>query len=135
MSDHYILSGPASMDGNPIPTSWDVWARWFQDTREERRVRVTAILDDGTATDVDFYDEVMLAVSTVFLGLDHSFGLGQSPVLWESLVFKDGSSLGCSMRRYASLEAAKTGHQKLVNFLCHRMTARLPINDDIDFPN
>lgn len=47
-------------------------------------------------------------ISTVFLGVDPSFGLGP-PVLWETMVFgHDGDPLDCE--RYTSAEAARAGH-------------------------
>lgn len=57
--------------------------------------------------------EVM--VSTVFLGLDHSFNFmdsGHAPVLWETMVF--GGPVDQEMDRYTSLEAAKAGHEVMV---------------------
>lgn len=52
-------------------------------------------------------------VSTVFLGLDHSFGYGQ-PLLFESMVFKDGSWNDLDSRRYATWDEAIAGHGELV---------------------
>jgi hypothetical protein len=60
------------------------------------------------------YDERRdgIRVSTVFLGLDHSFGNGP-PVLWETMVFgADGDEQHCE--RYTSFEAAVTGHERNV---------------------
>lgn len=72
------------------------WARWFENA--QRRVAWTSI-----APGVD--------VSTVFLGLDHSFGGGQA-VLWETLVF--GGPLDGEMDRYTSRAAAEAGHAAMV---------------------
>lgn len=49
------------------------WARWFERGVDQRRV---ASEDIG-----DYF------VSTVFLGLDHSFGRGELPILFETMVF------------------------------------------------
>ena len=46
-------------------------------------------------------------VSTIFLGLDHSFGDG-SPLLFETTVF--GGSLDQEMDRYATWDEAVAGH-------------------------
>lgn len=46
-------------------------------------------------------------VSTVFLGIDHSFRSGP-PVLWETMVF--GNSDDSRQTRYRSAEAALRGH-------------------------
>lgn len=50
-------------------------------------------------------------VSTVFLGLDHSFDDGP-PVLFETLVF--GGPLDEEMERYHAWEEAEKGHQDMV---------------------
>lgn len=51
------------------------WARWFETAREERIVARTDLKD--------------VYVSTVFMGLDHNFGLGNKPILWETIVFEN----------------------------------------------
>src|SRR2546421_3285155 len=81
MSDKYILDS----DGNPKPCD-DLmeWARWF-----ERRDRVVKQEYVGTQF-----------VSTVFLGLDHSFGQGP-PLLYETMILHgthDGYQTRCSTR-------------------------------------
>ncbi len=53
-------------------------------------------------------------VSTVFLGLDHSFGQG-SPVLWETMVF--GGDRDQEMHRYSSKKEAIKHHDELVKEL------------------
>jgi hypothetical protein len=50
-------------------------------------------------------------LSTVFLGLDHGIG-GQSPVLFESMIF-GGAELDESTERYSSWDEAEVGHSKL----------------------
>lgn len=48
-------------------------------------------------------------VSTVYLGLDHSFGT-ESPILWETMVFP-----GCDVCvRYCTYEEAMQGHREVV---------------------
>ena len=61
MTDHYILS----ISGDPIPEP-DVmkWALWFEAHNADRQLARTE-LEDG------------IIVSTIFLGLDHSFGHGE----------------------------------------------------------
>jgi hypothetical protein len=53
----------------------------------------------------------MVEISTVFLGLDHSFGQGP-PLLFESMVF--GGEDDGEMVRYSTWEEAETGHKLLV---------------------
>lgn len=68
---------------------------------ENRRVMKT-ILRDGSS------------VSTVFLGLDHSFGQG-TPILFETLGIHNGEHY--CMNRYPTYEAALTGHRETVEEL------------------
>lgn len=67
MSDKYILDehGEPQAESDLV-----VWAVWFENT--ERHI-VNDTFGDAR-------------VSTVFLGLDHSFGVGP-PILWETMVF------------------------------------------------
>lgn len=81
--------------GEPVPTTdVQLWGEWFQDVAN-RRVALNVI--EG------------VEVSTVFLGLDHSFRADGPPVLWETLVF--GGPLDGEMERYTSRAAAVAGHQ------------------------
>lgn len=99
MSDKYIL------DDKGLPVEEPdmlVWARWFETMGKQRIVAHTTIGDD-------------VYVSTVFLGLDHSFGAGPSPVLWETMVF--GGPHDQYQKRYCSREEAERGHQKAVEMV------------------
>jgi hypothetical protein len=90
--------------GNPVAEPDIItWARWFE--RHNRVVMQTAFKDQG------------IAVSTVFLGLNHQFGDGP-PLLWETMVFDNLPSFAESYcDRYSSLEEAKKGHQKAVEWV------------------
>lgn len=84
----YIL-----VDGEAVPSD-DLmeWARWMGEA--DRSVARTLV---GSSS-----------VSTVFLGLDHSFSMGGPPVLWETAVFCGGE---CDIvNRYTSEAKAKAGH-------------------------
>ncbi len=57
-----------------------------------------------------------LAVSTVWLGLDHSYGAGGDPVIFETMVFpswSDMSEMDCA--RYRTEEEAIEGHWQIVD--------------------
>lgn len=90
MSEKYILDGH-----DPVPVD-DVieWARWFETAK--RRVAETEV---GP-----------ILVSTVFIGLDHSFGAGP-PLLFETMTFGDGDH---RMRRYSTWDEAAAGHEEVV---------------------
>jgi len=97
MSDHYILKDKKAISVDVIE-----WARWFE--KADRKVAHTKI---GEAT-----------ISTVFLGLDHSFGLGP-PLIYETMVF--GGKLDEEMERYSTWEQAEAGHAAMVERV--RMTS------------
>ena len=87
--------------GNPEPVD-DViaWGEWFERAgRDGSRIVARDRDEHPGAPDV--------LVSTVFLGLDHSFTDGP-PLLWETLIF--GGPHDGEMWRYASRAAALAGH-------------------------
>lgn len=103
---YYMLNAA----GDVVPTS-DVrtWAEWFETA--DRHVAETIV---GP-----------YVVSTVFLGLDHSFEAGK-PVLWETMIFpldpKRGDRwLDVDCRRYTSRADALAGHEAM----CATVTASL----------
>lgn len=55
-------------------------------------------------------------VSTVWLGLDHSFGDGP-PLIFETMVFAEGSSMDEDCRRYATQAQAQAGHVEMVTIV------------------
>lgn len=79
-----------------IPESLEQWAKWFGDS-EGRRIGLTHIGD--------------ITVSTVCLGLDHSFGHGR-PLWYETMIF--GGDHDEFQERYETLEEAKVGHDAAV---------------------
>ena len=89
MIDKYIL-----VYGKPTPCDdLMAWAQWFE---VADRIVQRDIVGD-------------VAVSTVFLGMDHSFGQG-APVLWETMIF--GGQHDHYQERYSPLAAARAGHAK-----------------------
>lgn len=89
------------LDENGTPLQVDdvvAWGLWFETA--ERHVADDA--DEGTG----------VRVSTVFLGLDHNFGFGGPPLLYETLIF--GGPLDGEMSRYATREEALAGHREMV---------------------
>ena len=94
VTDRYILSE----DGKEAIPEPDLlkWAKWFESG--SRIVRHTQVTKD-------------IRVSTVFLGIDHSFG-GGPPLLWETLVF--GGPLDGHMNRYSNYADAVNGHEEML---------------------
>jgi hypothetical protein len=91
MSDYYILDGHKTR-----AVDAKTWATWWK--KNDRHVGNDTI--NGSR------------ISTVFLGLDHSFGDGP-PMLFETLVF-DGPLDG-EMERYETWKQAEIGHRTMVN--------------------
>lgn len=92
MIERYILDDAGKPIAEPDLMKW---ARWFE--KAPRHLVLTEMND--------------ICVSTVFLGLDHSFGVGP-PLLFESMVFAGQRAI--DQRRYATVEEAKAGHNELV---------------------
>jgi len=88
------------------------WAEWFETT--DRVVEKTMVGD--------------WEVSTVFLGLDHNFGSGGKPVLWETMVY--GGPMDDYQERYSSLAKARSGHNKVVEKL-RKLEPAPPILPDV----
>ena len=89
--------------GEPVPADTLTWGVWFETANDKRRVAWTTLKN--------------CHISTVFLGLDHSFSpmndpLTYKPVLWETMVF--GGKYDKELRRYRSREAAEAGHAEMV---------------------
>lgn len=70
------------------------WGKWFNN-RENKIVKQTTIQD--------------VKVSTVFLGIDHSF-IGGTPILFETMIF--GGEHDDFQERYTTWEEAIEGHRK-----------------------
>lgn len=81
--------------------AWQYWKFGTLDTR----IELTKIGKD-------------CAVSTVFLGVDHSFG-GPVPVLFETLVF--GGPLDGECARYTTLKDAREGHRVMLHAVLERL--------------
>jgi hypothetical protein len=94
--------------GEPMPCEDLIeWATWFETAEGNRRVA-------GDQVGPYF-------ISTIFLGLDYDHSLRPMadpltyrPLLWETMVFKDGP---VEVRRYRSREAALAGHKEFVDLI------------------
>lgn len=70
-------------------------------------------------------------VSTVWLGLDHGFGRG-APLIFETMVFLDGTVEDTYLQRYATKEEAMAGHEAVcaeIRTLAERAADQERIND------
>lgn len=86
-----------SKEGKTI--TFDEWANRVE---SDKRVAETT-LEDGTW------------ISTVWLGIDHSFISGGLPIIFETMVFPSKDDIGeRDMERYSTLEEAQAGHLAMV---------------------
>jgi len=103
-SNRYILDGHTPVREDDLMA----WARWMQTA--DRHVALT--------------EHELFTVSTVFLGLDHSFGHGP-PLLFESMAFdrmphidglaiQVGKALDDECERYSTWNKAEIGHKAMV---------------------
>jgi len=81
------------IDGNPMPFS--EWTRGACDQGYRR------IADDRIG---------LFRVSTIWLGIDHSWGTG-TPIIFETMVLLDGTVEDFGMQRYCTKEEARAGHE------------------------
>lgn len=95
------MSGWYDRQGNP--QTIDQVGKLMRD-KEYKRVAETTLINGGT----------QYWVSTVWLGLDHSFGDGP-PSIFETMVFTDDPTWSEHMDRYTTEAEATTGHQNMVN--------------------
>ena len=106
MSERYILVNGEPQACEDLLT----WARWFEEASEERIVAQDRIGD--------------VRISTVFLGLDHSFGQGD-PLLFETMIF--GGAHDQYQRRYLTREAAIKGHAEAVRLVTPNTVVRVAV--------
>lgn len=92
-SRHYILDGKELK-----PVTLIEWAEWFQNAD---RVLAKDIIDS-------------VIVSTVFLGLDHSFTYGP-PIVFETMIF--GGEHDQYQERYSTYDEALAGHKKALDMV------------------
>jgi hypothetical protein len=97
----YILDGRV-----PVPTADCLeWGMWMELNRDKMRVGQDTI---DTAW-----------VSTVFLGLDHSF-MGGPPLLFETMVFDPDPELDTRTTRCSTWAQAEVMHDAACNFVWRR---------------
>lgn len=101
MSNYYILEGKEYKQA-----TLSEWAEFMNTTDKEPYYRHVA-RDYFFIEDAPYCD-----ISTVFLGIDHSFSANPTtPILFESMIF--GGELGESQERYPTWDQAAFGHQLL----------------------
>lgn len=61
-------------------------------------------------------------ISTIWRGLDHGFGLGGPPLIFETIIV--GGAMNGEQWRYATLEQARAGHEAVVSLVRHEAELR-----------
>lgn len=84
----------------PIKATIEEYSKWINKNPKQKVVKQELIND--------------CKISTVFLGLDHSWE-SDIPVLWETMIF--GGKEDMYQDRYASYKEALIGHEKAVNLV------------------
>lgn len=101
---HYKL-----VDQTPAPCTFQEYVDWEAAVGSEKARRVAKTYLEGAY------------ISTVFLGLDHSFGRDTAaPVLFETMVFE--GPLDGMQERYTTWADAEIGHKAMVECVKHRST-------------
>ena len=86
------------------------WSAWMEAQREATdfgkcRVAKTVVGD--------------LTVFTSFLGIDHSFGINDTPILFETMIRRGKDHFLSYQWRYTTWDEAYSHHQEIVNSLHH----------------
>ena len=84
-------------NGTPQETDADGWINWLKE--HDRQVKFDRITEK-------------IAVSTVFLGIDHNHFDRGPPILWETMIA--GGPENGYRQRYSSLDEARRGHDEAV---------------------
>lgn len=118
LEDLYYSLEPI-LPGDDIPEMSDRLPDWFTPDGQPKRDPANYFLSST------FYRSgVRIKVSTVYLGLNYSFG-GTLPLFWETMVFTDGGELDdVFTMRYATRNAAKVGHTAVVTAIRDAQRAR-----------
>jgi hypothetical protein len=97
----YILT----TDNEPVAVSITKAAQWMEDNPKRKQIGFDILQDK---------DDNNISVSTVFLGLDHSWN-NKGLILWETMIF--GGINDQYQERYSSYEDALEGHQRAIDLI------------------
>jgi len=100
-------------EGNELPDT-KAWGKLFED-------KTYQVVQQDTLT----VEGREVFVSTVWLGLDHGFGMGGPPVIFETMIFAEGGTDGEYQWRYSTLEQAQEGHLNALSLAPALMTQDL----------
>lgn len=101
MNDFYILINKQIQTATMME-----WAQWMASPNRNRVKSSTLEVSLGGKRVGE------IRISTVFLGLDHSFTPGAEPILFETMIF--GGALDQEMDRCCTYEAAIKMHELMI---------------------
>ena len=110
---HFDPDGKPYVEYSGVKTFYDILRLWNKDLTDKKKKIVKQ-------EDVEGKEGKVRWVSTVFLGLDHSFfGDSKAPLIYETMVFnhKEDGEINfddLEMQRYSSREEALAGHDEMV---------------------
>lgn len=110
---YYILKGKI-----PVETSWEEAVASFKQryNRDESGV----VQDTWRVGEMSVELPTYYHVSTVFLGIDHSFRPGK-PLLFETMVFTPDPDWQDYQERYSTWSDAEAGHARIVEAVRNRI--------------
>ena len=114
--------GLYKLDENGEPVKCSTVEEWGEFMGDKDRIIKQTRFEGGTL------------VSTVFLGMDHSFGMVLypdpcTPILWETAVFPKGDWIEETMLRFTTKARAIAAHDELVMEIQERLA---PSKDEIE---
>ncbi len=96
-NDYYILVNKKS-----VLVGWDKYLEWLNKDPRATKLWNTSV-GEGR-------------VSTIFLGMDHSYAFEEPtvPILFETMVFDTGTELDEAQERYSTYDEAYAGHNLMI---------------------
>lgn len=73
-------------------------------------------IEDENYKRIGLYENHFINISTVWLGIDHSFGFGKNNkiLIFESMIFVWSKKRDVLQHRYSTLQEVQEGHRRLV---------------------
>lgn len=114
------LSGSPSFTPYYSPDGQPCTLRQYTAWREDKDIRQVAL------DELRWSRRRGLWISTVYLGLDHGFGLedGAPPLIYETMAFRRGTFDDADCERWATREQAAAGHEALLRGLTRGLVAQ-----------
>ena len=114
------------MNGNgcPVPCSFNELVEWQDSLHKDMKTGLGCSI---ARTYIPVQSQNVM-ISTIFFPQDHSFGYGNKPVLWETMVF-DYPDVDCNRLQFrtTSIDNALKQHQHCVECVLNRDVERMSL--------